>query len=103
MTFDSFKNRYCRAYEKQLRKINVIDPMLDDGKLHEAYGIYKQTDLWYHRAFRPSALAQMNVVYYDYQIRNAFPELDDEELLDLIYSDPQAIHERIRNSYYNNN
>ncbi len=103
MTFDSFKNRYYKAYDKQLSKINVLEPQLDEHQLKAAYDTYKNTDLWYHRAFRPSALAQMNVVYYDYQIRNAFPELDDEQLFDLIDSDPQAIHERIRNSYYNNN
>ena len=103
MTFDSFKNRYYKAYDKQLTKLNVLDDALTEQQLKSAYDTYKNTDLWYHRAFRPSALAQMNVIYYDYQIRNAFPELNADQLLDLVNDDPQAIHDRIRNSYYSNN
>lgn len=100
MTFTSFKIRYDRAYDKENSRLNVMDRKLTESQLKAAYDTYKNTDLWYHRAFSPSRLANMAVVYYDYQIRQVFPDLSYDELFELAKKDPDQIHEAIRQTYY---
>lgn len=99
MTFNSFKIRYDRAYEKESGKLNVMDSKLNESQLKAAYDTYKNTSLWYHRAFSPSRLANMAVVYYDFQIREAMPGYSYEELREIARNNPQEIHEAINETY----
>lgn len=100
MTFTTFKIRYERAYDKENSRLNVMEGKLNESQLKAAYDTYKNTDLWYHRAFSPSRLANMAVIYYDYQIRQVFPTLSYDELLDLAKNEPDEIHKAIRETYY---
>lgn len=100
MTFNTFKIRYERAYEKENDKLNIMDGKLDENQLRFAYETYKNTDLWYHRAFSPSRLANMAVIYFDFQIRHALPDYSSDELMTLKRTCPQTIHEAIRATYY---
>lgn len=71
MTLEQYKNRYVSAYTKQLEQLNLLEQMYTDEQLEEAYRLYTNWSLWYHRAFKPGALAQSNVLYTDYQIHAA--------------------------------
>lgn len=71
MTFEQYKNRYNSAYAKQAEQLNLLDPAYSDEQLEEAYKLYTDWTLWYHRAFKPGTLAQTNVLYTDYQITAA--------------------------------
>lgn len=99
MTFNSFKIRYDRAYQKESGKLNVMEPKLNESQLKAAYDTYKNSELWYHRAFSPSRLANMAVVYYGFQIQEAMPDYSYDELLEIARNDPQRIHEAISETY----
>lgn len=71
MTLEQYKNRYNSAYNKQLRQLNVLEPAYSDEQLEDAFKLYTNWSLWYHRAFKPGSLAQTNVLYTDYQITAA--------------------------------
>lgn len=99
MTFNTFKIRYERAYDKENGKLNVMEGKLNESQLQTAYTIYKTTDLWYHRAFSPSRLANMAVIYYDFQIRQALPDHSYDELMYVAKHNPQSVHEAIEATY----
>ena len=100
MTFNSFKLRYERAYEKENGKLCVMEGRLNESQLKAAYDTYKNTNLWYHRAFSPSRLANMAVIYYAYQIQEAMPDHSYDELMELKRTNPDEIHKAIRDTYY---
>jgi hypothetical protein len=100
MTFNTFKERYHKAYKKAASQLNVMDDELDEEHLQVAYGLYTDTSSWYHRVFKPSLLASMGIIYYDYQIRTAFPGRTYDELRELIDNDREAVHRGIKSRYY---
>lgn len=106
MDFDTYKSRYNRAYDKQLEKLNILEPRYSDGQLQEAYLLYTNHDNWFYRAFKPATMAQTNVVYYDWQIREAFRYsciiLAEAELINRCRTSPDEVR-RIVDTYYREN
>lgn len=88
MTWEKFKERYNRAYDKQLQKLNVMTERYTESELLEAFNTYCDHSVWFYRAFKPATLAQSNVVYYDFQIRQVFPDTDDAVLYKMIRNNP---------------
>ena len=107
MTFQVYCIKYNRAYDKQLDKINVLEPRLTKETLQDAYDRYCDPTEEFKSAFKPAAIAQSNVVFYDYQIKAAYEaELgrlpDDETLLYVCRRDPDAICDIVRDWYKKN-
>lgn len=71
MDYNTYKQRYLQAYKKQEQQLNILDKAYSDEQLYQAFKTYNNHNLWYFRAFKPATLAQTNVVYYDYQIKQA--------------------------------
>lgn len=100
MTYETYKGRYLRAYEKLAAKINLMDGGYSEDEIHEAYDIYMNYSLWYCRAFKPSALASTNVLFYEYQIRGALEwsgyYLTDDELHERVQENPEGLASLVR-------
>ncbi len=103
MRFDNYKFKYRKAYEKAAGQLNLMAPEYTDDQLDEAWRIYSDTSVWYHRAFKPSNLASTSIIYYPYQIRTAFPGKTDAELTELIDNYPDLVDETIRRSFHSQN
>ena len=71
ISYESYKERYLKAYGKYKGRINLLDPAYDDARILEAFNNYTNPNLWCRRSFRPGTLAESNVEYYDYLILNA--------------------------------
>lgn len=101
MRLDTYKFKYMTAYQKLANKgLNMMEPPYPQDRLEEAYNIYSNTSLWYHRAFKPSVLASTNVIYYDYQLRTTFPELSDDEIRQLIEEDSAYVDQTVREVFF---
>lgn len=100
MDYATYRNRYEAAYEKLAGKVNVMDGGYSDDELREAYRIYTVRGEWYFRAFKPSALASTNVLFYEYQIRGALEwkgiSLEGDDLLKEVHDNPEEICEICR-------
>lgn len=100
MDYNTYLQRYLRAYKNQEKQINLLDEPYSDEELRQAYHIYNDHSIWYYKAFKPATLAQTNVLYYDYQVRQAFEQqgynYDDDQLWDLCRNDWEKVESVIK-------
>lgn len=112
MTYETYKERYVAAYNKQLNMINIVDPMYDDEVLHECFEMYNNHAYPYFRAFKPALVAQSNVMFFDYQVTNALDQygydwhidtkwMDRDEIMDLCRNHREQMIESIKHYYHN--
>jgi hypothetical protein len=101
MRLDTYEFKYMTAYQKlESKGLNMMAEPYSKEQLKEAYDIYSNTSLWYHRAFKPSILASTNVIYYDYQLRTTFPDMSDEEIRQLIEEDSAYVDKTVREVFF---
>lgn len=93
MTLAIYCAKYRASYEKLQKKLCILDEPYKLDELKAAWQSYISSE-WYAKAFKPYALAQSNVKFYDYQIRLAFADKltyhDDKSLLEFKESDPDT-------------
>lgn len=102
MTFPLFCAKYRASYEKLQKKLCILDEPYKVDELRMAWENYISGE-WYAKAFKPYALAQSNVKFYDYQIRLALAEQltyhDDKSLLEFKASSPDTFEWAVADYY----
>lgn len=102
MCLDTYINKYQSSYKKLAKKLCILEEPYNCEQLEAAWRTYTGNQ-WYAKAFKPYALAQSNVKFYDYQIRIAladkFTYNDDKSLLEFKEMYPDTFQWAV-NDYY---
>jgi hypothetical protein len=102
MKFETYCNKYRSSYERLAKKLCILDAPYNFEQLQAAWRTYTGGQ-WYAKAFKPYALAQSNVRFYDYQIRLALADKltyhDDKSLLDFKELHPDTFEWAVKDYY----
>lgn len=101
ISFEKYAARYRKDYDNNLRRRPAImDAPYTDAEVLRAYNLYTDRDYEFWTCFKPSALAQSNVAYYDYQIRDAARcaglDVSDSTLLEMCLKERGRVLSMVR-------